>query len=72
MKKLTGNKTKTAVFISGTGTNLKNLIKFSNKKSSPISINLVVSNTKNAKGLKNIKNTNIKSKIVSFGNQNIA
>ena len=33
MKKLTGlKKTKTAVFISGTGSNLKNLIKFSKKK----------------------------------------
>ena len=33
MKKLTGrNKNKTAVFISGKGSNLKNLIKFSKKK----------------------------------------
>ena len=41
MKKLIGlNKTKTAVFISGTGSNLKSLFKFSSKKKSPISINL--------------------------------
>ena len=36
-------KTKTAVFISGKGSNLKSLIKFSKKKS-PISINLIISN----------------------------
>ena len=47
MKKLIGlDKIKTAVFISGTGTNLKNLIKFSLKKNSPISIELVISNKK--------------------------
>ena len=53
MKKLTGrNKIETAVFISGTGSNLNNLIKFSFKKNSPISIKLVISNKKNALGLK--------------------
>ena len=52
MKKLIGlKKTKTAVFISGKGSNLENLIKFSKKKISPISINLIISNTSNAKGL---------------------
>jgi len=53
MAKLTGpKKVKTAVFISGTGSNLKNLIKFSKIKSSPISINLIISNTSKAIGLK--------------------
>ena len=52
MKKLIGiNKKKTAVFISGKGSNLKNLIKFSFKKNSPISIELIISNKKKAKGL---------------------
>ena len=52
MEKLTGlSKFKTAVFISGTGSNFKNLIKFSKIKKSPISINLVISNTHSAKGL---------------------
>ena len=52
MVKLTGlKKIKTAVFISGTGSNLKNLIKFSKIKSSPISIDLIFSNTSKAKGL---------------------
>ena len=53
MKKLIGLiKTKTAVFISGNGSNLESLIKFSKKKKSPISVNLIISNTHNAKGLK--------------------
>ena len=68
MKKLTGTKTKTAIFISGTGTNLKNLIKFSHQKTSPISIKLVISNTKKAKGLKYAKE-NIEKKIISFNNK---
>ena len=46
------NKIKTAVFISGTGSNLKSLIKFSKLKKSPISINLIITNNKLAKGLK--------------------
>ena len=36
-------KIKTAVFISGTGSNLLSLIKFSKLKKSPISINIVIS-----------------------------
>ena len=53
MVKLTGlKKIKTAVFISGTGSNLKNLIKFSKIKNSPISIDLIFSNNIKAKGLK--------------------
>ena len=53
MVKSTGyKKIKTAVFISGTGSNLKSLIKFSKTKKSPISINLIISNKSKAKGLK--------------------
>ena len=44
-------KIKTCVFISGQGTNLKNLIFRSRDKSFPIKISLVISNIKNAKGL---------------------
>ena len=63
MKKSIGNnKIKTAVFISGTGTNLKNLIKFSSKKTSPISIELVISNKKTAKGLKYANRQKIEKK----------
>ena len=67
MKKLIGpDKVKTAVFISGTGSNLKNLIKFSFKKISPISIDLVISNKKNAKGLKYADQQKIEKKVVNF------
>ena len=69
MGKLTGlKKIKTAVFISGTGSNLRNLIKFSNTKKSPISINLIVSNTNKAKGLRYADQFYIQKKIFSFKN----
>ena len=67
MVKLTGyKKVKTAVFISGNGSNLKSLIKFSKIKKSPISINLIVSNNPKAKGLKLGKINNIKKKVFKF------
>ena len=73
MKKLIGRtKTKTAVFISGTGSNLKKLILFSKIKKSPISIDLIVSNTKKAAGLKYSNQYKIEKKIVNFKNNNIA
>ena len=73
MKKLIGlKKIKTAVFISGKGINLENLIKFSKKKFSPISINLIISNTNYAKGLKYSKKYNIQKKIISFKNKKLA
>ena len=72
MKKLIGpKKIKTAVFISGTGSNLKNLIKFSKIKKSPISIDLIISNNSKAKGLKYAKQFNIKKKIFNFKKNNI-
>ena len=55
MKRYSGKKISTAIFISGKGSNLKNLIKFSKKKNSPINIDLVFSNNKNAIGLKYAK-----------------
>ena len=73
MVKLTGlKKIKTAVFISGTGSNLKNLIKFSKIKNSPISINLIFSNTPKAIGLKFSNQFNIKKNILSFKYPKIA
>ena len=69
MKKLIGlKKIKTAVFISGTGSNLKNLIKFSKTKISPILIKLIISNSKKAKGLKYSTQYNIEKKVVNFNN----
>ena len=59
MKRFSGKKISTAVFISGRGSNLKNLIKFSKKKISPINIDLVFSNNKNAIGLKYAKSGKI-------------
>jgi phosphoribosylglycinamide formyltransferase 1 len=73
MEKLTGlKKIKTAVFISGTGSNLKNLIKFSKIKNSPISIDLIFSDTAKAKGLKFSNQFNIKKYVSSFKNSKIA
>ena len=73
MVKLTGlKKIKTAVFISGTGSNLKNLIKFSKIKNSPISIDLIFSNTTKAKGLRFSNQFNIKKYVSNFNNPKIA
>ena len=67
MAQLTGsNKIKTAVFISGTGTNLKSLLKFSQSKKSPISIVMVVSNNAKSKGLKNTNSLKVKKKVYNF------
>ena len=67
MKKLIGlDKTKTAIFISGAGSNLKNLIKFSFKENSPISIKLVISNNKKTPGLKYANQQKIEKKIINF------
>jgi len=67
MEKLTGlKKIRTAVFISGTGSNLKNIIKFSKFKKSPISINLILSNNRFAKGLKYADQFRIKKQIFNF------
>ncbi len=72
MEKLTGlNKKKTAVFISGAGSNLRNLIKFSKIKKNPISIDLIISSTKGAKGLKFADQFSIKKKILNFKNVKI-
>ena len=69
MKKLTGiKKVKVAVFISGTGSNLRNIIKFSKNKKSPISVNLIISNKKTAKGLKYANQNKIEKKIFNFKN----
>ena len=70
MVKLIGlKKIRTAVFISGTGSNLKNLIKFSLKKVSPIEVNLIISNNVRAKGLKFAKLYKIKKKVYNYDNK---
>jgi len=67
MKKSIGHeKIKTAVFISGKGSNLKNLIKFSKLKHYPFSVDLIISNTNKAKGLKYSKEYKIEKKIINY------
>ena len=67
MAKLIGfKKVKTAIFISGKGSNLKNLIKFSKFKKYPFSVNLILSNTKKAKGLKYSNQYRIEKKIINY------
>tara|TARA_B100001093_G_scaffold130011_1_gene122595 strand:+ start:1102 stop:1686 length:585 start_codon:yes stop_codon:yes gene_type:complete len=69
MQKLTGNKkTNVAVFISGNGSNLKNLISHSQKKKSKFKVCLVISNNSKAKGLYFAKKCNIKNKIIKYSN----
>ena len=73
MDLLTGSKKiKTAVFISGNGSNLKSLIKFSKTKKSPISIDIIISNNSKSKGLNFGKIFNIKKKIFNFKKKKLA
>ncbi len=72
MIKLIGlNKIKTAIFISGNGSNFKRLYKLSLSKGSPITVCLVVSDNKNAKGLIYAKKFKLKIKIYQFENKQI-
>ena len=69
MALLTGsNKIKTAVFISGTGSNLKSLIQFSKLKKSPIVIEIIISNNAKSKGLQYANIYKIKKKVFDFKN----
>ena len=65
MEKYPGKK-KIAVFISGRGSNLKSLIKHSNKKNSLIKIILVISNNLDAQGLKYASKSKIKNYGIDF------
>ena len=72
MGKLIGfKKIKIAVFISGRGSNLLNLIKYFKNKNSRAQINLIVSSNQKAKGLNYGKFYNIKKKYFNFNNQKI-
>ena len=59
-------KLKTAIFISGNGSNMKNLIRFSKIKNSPIVVDFVLSNNKKANGITYVKKTKINLKIFDF------
>ena len=67
MVKLIGaQRVNTAVFISGTGTNLKSLILHSLKKNSKFKISLIISNNSKAKGLNFANKYKIKKKIINY------
>ena len=67
MLKLIGaKKINIAVFISGNGSNFKNLILDSLKKKSEYEIKLVISNKATAKGLKYARKFKIKKKIINY------
>ena len=72
VKSIGPKKIRTAVFISGTGSNLENLIKFSLKKRSPIEIILIISNNTKAKGLKFAKLYKIKKKVYNYDKKKIS
>ena len=65
------SKIRTAVFISGTGSNLKSLVKFSKSNNSPITIEFIISDNSKAKGLGYAKTYKIKKKVLNFNNKNI-
>ena len=60
------DKVRTAIFISGNGSNLKSIVKFSKLKKSPISVNLIISDNTKSKGLEYGKVFKIKKKIFNF------
>ena len=62
-------KVKTCVFISGKGTNLNSLIEYSRNYNFPIKISLIISNNKNAYGLKYAKKHNIPYKYFGYKNK---
>ena len=69
MVKLTGkNKINCAIFVSGRGSNLKSIFKYSKKKISKINIKLVISNKRNIPGIIFAKKNKINSKIVNYQN----
>ena len=68
MEKSSGKKN-TAVFISGRGSNLKSLIKYSKTKKSLIKIILVISDNSNAKGLYYANESKINNIFVKYSNK---
>tara|TARA_Y100000816_G_C25942587_1_gene491635 strand:- start:227 stop:805 length:579 start_codon:yes stop_codon:yes gene_type:complete len=68
VEKSSGKK-KIAIFISGRGSNLKSLIKYSNTKKSIIKIVLVISNNFSAKGLNYAKKSKIKNIYIKYSNK---
>ena len=68
MEKSSGKKN-TAVLISGRGSNLRSLIKYSKTKKSLIRIVLVISNNLSAKGLNYANKSNINNIVIKYSNK---
>ena len=68
MEKSSGKKN-IAVLISGRGSNLTSLIKYSKRKKSLFEIKLVISNNFNAKGLKIANKSKIKNQYIKYSNK---
>ncbi len=66
MGKLVGRNLNTCVFISGRGSNLLSLIKYSKIIKSRINITLVISNNKLSKGLEFAKKNKIKFHVINY------
>ena len=70
MVKSTGIKKRTAIFISGNGSNMKNLVKFSKIKNAPIKVDLVISSNKKSNAIQYLKKNKIYFKIFEFKQKN--
>ncbi len=70
MVKSTGFKKRTVIFISGNGSNMKNLIKFSKIKNSPIKVDMVISSNKKSKAIQYLKKNKIDFRIFNFRQKN--
>ena len=66
MEKLIGRKLNISIFISGRGSNLSSLIKYSKIKKSKIKINLIISNNKFSKGLEFAQKNKIKYSVINY------
>ena len=70
MVKSTGIKKRTAIFISGNGSNMKNLVKFSKIKNAPIKVDLIISSNKRSNAIRYLKKNKIYFKIFDFKQKN--
>ena len=66
MEKLIGRNLNISIYISGRGSNLLSLIKYSKHKNSKVKINLIISNNKFSKGLAFAKKNKIKNYIIDY------
>ena len=72
MEKLIGRNLSISIFISGRGSNLLSLIKYSKHNNSKIKINLIISNNKFSKGLEFAKKNKIKYHVINYSEKSKA